>query len=49
MISICALLFTSLFTGHLLDELFVMIYTGFICGFFLKRVSTKEIKIDEKN
>lgn len=49
MISICALLFTSLFTGHLLDELFVMIYAGFICGFFLKRVSTKEIKIDEKN
>jgi len=49
MISICAMLGTSLFTGHLLDELFVMIYAGFICGFFLKRVSTKEVKIDEKN
>lgn len=49
MLSICALLFASLFTGHLLDELFVMIYAGFICGFFLKRVSTEEIKIDEKN
>ncbi len=49
MISICALLFTSLFTGHLLDELFVMVYAGFICGFFLKRVSTKEITIHEKD
>lgn len=48
-ISTCAMLGASLFTGHILDELFVTIYLGFVCGFFLKRTITKEVKIDEKD
>lgn len=33
-ISIIGLFGSSLFTGHILDELFVMLYVGFIIGFF---------------
>ncbi len=52
MIAMCAVLGTSLFTGHILDELFVMIYVGFICGFFLKRTNpddAKEMNLNEKD
>ena len=34
-LSMCALFGSSIFTGHVLDELFVMLYTGFIVGFHL--------------
>lgn len=35
-ISIVAVFGSSLFTGHILDELFVMLYVAFIIGFYLK-------------
>lgn len=34
-ISVLALFGSSIFTGHILDELFVMLYTGFIIGYYL--------------
>ncbi len=47
-IAICALLGVSVFSGHILDELFVTIYLGFICGFFWKTTNIGEVKFDEK-
>ena len=35
LLSMCAVFGSSLFTGHVLDELFVMLYVGFIIGFYL--------------
>lgn len=34
-VSMCAVFGSSIFTGHILDELFVMLYVGFIIGFYL--------------
>lgn len=34
--SICVIIGISVLTGHIFDELFVTIYIGFVCGFFLK-------------
>lgn len=42
LISICATLGTSILTGHVLDELFVTIYIGFICGYFLNKLDRKK-------
>lgn len=35
--SICVIIGVSILTGHIFDELFVTIYIGFVCGFFLKK------------
>lgn len=48
-LAICLVLGTSVLSGHIIDELFVMIYIGFACGFFYKRVGSKEIKIYERD
>lgn len=37
-ISLTACILSGIFAGHVLDELFVTIYMGFICGFFLKDI-----------
>lgn len=42
LISIFATLGTSILTGHILDELFVTIYIGFICGYFLQKIQKKK-------
>ena len=34
-ISMVALFGSSIFTGHILDELFVMLYAGFIIGYYM--------------
>lgn len=43
MLSVGITLFASLLTGHILDELFVTIYIGFICGYFYEKVMRKVI------
>lgn len=43
-ISICATIGTSILTGHILDELFITIYIGFICGYFLAKIERKKVK-----
>lgn len=43
MLSIGITLSVSLITGHILDELFVTIYIGFICGYFYDKVMRKVI------
>ena len=35
LLSMTAIFGSSLFTGHILDELFVMLYVGFIIGYYL--------------
>ena len=42
LISIMATLGTAILTGHILDELFVTIYIGFICGYFLNKLDRKK-------
>ena len=42
LISIYATLGTSILTGHILDELFITIYIGFICGYFLQKIEKKK-------
>ena len=42
LISICATIGSAILTGHILDELFVTIYIGFICGYFLRKIQTKK-------
>ena len=42
LISICATIGSAILTGHILDELFVTIYIGFICGYFLRKIETKK-------
>lgn len=42
LISICATLGSAILTGHILDELFVTIYIGFICGYFLQKIGKKK-------
>ncbi|MBQ2873322.1 MAG: O-antigen ligase family protein [Bacilli bacterium] len=42
LLSIGAVLGTSILTGHILDELFVTIYIGFICGYFLRKLDRKK-------
>ena len=46
LLSIGAVLGTSILTGHILDELFVTIYIGFICGYFLRKLDRKK---EDKN
>lgn len=46
-ISICATIGVSVLTGHILDELFITIYIGFICGYFLRKIERKKVKKDE--
>ena len=42
LISICATIGSAILTGHILDELFVTIYIGFICGYFLYKIDVKK-------
>ena len=49
MMSITATLCVSIITGHILDELFVTIYIGFICGYFYDKVNRKLIKKGEQH
>lgn len=42
LISIIATIGTAILTGHILDELFVTIYIGFICGYFLQKLDRKK-------
>lgn len=45
LISIISTLATAVLSGHILDELFVTIYIGFICGYFLKKIQNKKKKV----
>lgn len=49
LISMCAVLGASVFSGHILDELFVTIYLGFICGFFFRMSISMEVLVNEKD
>ena len=42
LISMVALFGSSIFTGHVLDELFVMLYVGFIVGFYISGGNNEE-------
>jgi len=42
LVSICATIGSAILTGHILDELFVTIYIGFICGYFLRKIEKKK-------
>lgn len=42
LISIIATIGTSILSGHIFDELFVTIYIGFICGYFLNKLDRKK-------
>lgn len=42
LISIFATIGSAVLTGHILDELFVTIYIGFICGYFLRKIDKKK-------
>lgn len=42
LMSIFLTLGTAILTGHILDELFVTIYIGFICGYFLRKLDRKK-------
>lgn len=42
LISIGSIFGSAILTGHILDELFVTIYIGFICGYFLKKIDKKK-------
>lgn len=43
LVSMIAAFGSSLFSGHILDELFVMLYVGFIIGYYLSTKKTKEM------
>jgi len=42
LVSILATIGTSILSGHIFDELFVTIYVGFICGYFLNKLDRKK-------
>lgn len=42
-LAIGACILSGVFAGHVLDELFVTIYLGFICGYFLKDITKKNV------